>query len=176
LVLNERFSGKVNLNVGNPGSGSLKMTAYLKNAYFQYSQDHLAVKFGLVGIKQFKLQEKQWGGRYLFKSFQDEYKYGPSADLAVSISYEINHMISMDATISNGDGYKSLEVDSVLKYSAGITLTPFKGLNVRVYYDYMGNQYAQQTISLYMGYSTDKIALGAELNRQLNHKMNINKT
>ncbi|MCD4773695.1 MAG: hypothetical protein K8R41_09980 [Bacteroidales bacterium] len=172
--LSKKFSGKVNIDVGNPGVGKLNMTAYLKNAYFQYKSGRLTTKFGLIGLSQFKLQEKQWEGRYLYKSFQDEHKFGSSADLGLYASYKLHDMVSIDATIANGDGYKSIEADSVLKYSCGITLSPFKGMKVRAYYDFMGNDSTQKTISFYAGYSTGKLKVGAEYNNQLNYKMTEN--
>ena len=75
------FSGKVNLDVGNPGVGKLQMTAYLKNAYVQYKKDGLTARIGLIGTYIFNFQESQWGNRYLFKSFQDQNGFGPSAEI-----------------------------------------------------------------------------------------------
>jgi len=169
--MSKNISGKVSLDVGNPGVGKLKMTAYLKNAYFQYKNEGLTTRFGLIGLSQFKLQEKQWGGRYFYKSLQDEHKYGYSADLGLFTSYKFNDIISLDATIANGDGYKSVETDSLLKYSIGVTINPIEGLDIRTYYDYLGDNDAQQTLSLYLGYSTDKLKVGAEYNQQFNNKM-----
>mgnify|MGYP006423352937 FL=1 len=83
------ISGKLYLDVADPGVGKLQMTGYLKNAYLQYKGDRLTAKFGLIGLHQFRLQEDLWGGRYLFKSFQDQYKFGPSADLGAHISYKL---------------------------------------------------------------------------------------
>ncbi len=169
--MSEKFSGKVNLDVGNPGVGNLQMTAYLKNAYFQYKSGRLTTRFGLIGSAQYKLQEDRWAGRYLYKSFMDEHKIGPSADLAAYVNYELNSIISVDATIANGEGYKTLEADSVFKYAAGITVSPIKGLDFRIFYDVMGYEDPQQSISFYTGYKAKKFDLGAEYIRQLNHKM-----
>lgn len=167
--MNERFSAKVLLDVGNPSDGGkLDMTAYLKNAYVQYKKDRFMAKFGMIGLNQFKLQEKMWGGRYLYKSFQDQYKYGHSADLGIFASYKLIDAITVDATISNGDGYKSIEGDSILKYSAGATFQFIKGLDIRAYYDYMGEKDAQQSISLYAGYTHENLKIGAEYNQQMN--------
>lgn len=167
----EKFSGKVNIDIADPGVGKLQMTAYIKNAYIQYQDNKLTAKIGMIGLYQFELQEKQWGGRYLFKSFQDEYKFGNSADLGVALSYNLAKNISVDASITNGEGYKSIETDSIFKYSAGVTLQPIKGVDVRAYYDYMGNDDAQQTVSLYAGYTEKNLKLGVEFNRQVNNKM-----
>jgi hypothetical protein len=165
------LSAKVNLDVGNPGFGRLQMTAYLKNAYVQYKQKGLTARLGLIDTYIFHLQENTWGKRYLFKSFQDRYAFGPSADLGVSLAYQLNSFISADFSILNGEGYKRIEVDSTLKYAIGVTLKPTKTLTFRVYYDYMYKQAAQQTLSFFMAYTGGNWIVGAEYNKQYNHTM-----
>lgn len=173
--LNENFSGKVTLDFADPGVGKLKMTAFLKYAYFQYKKDRFKVKFGLIGLNQFKKQEDEWGSRYLYKSFQDQHKYGYSADLGIFASYKINKNLTIDATIANGEGFKNLESDSLLKYSLGITVGLVKGLDFRAYYDFMGTDDVQQTLSFFLGYKNDGFRGGAEYNYQLNNQMSANK-
>lgn len=174
--MSKKFSGKVTLDVGNPkDDGKFEMTAFLKTAYFQYKSERLITKFGLIGRMQYKLQENLWGGRYLYKSFQDEHKFGPSADLGLYASYKLHDMVTVDASIENGEGYKELENDSVLKYSAGLIISPYKGLKVRAYYDYMGDPDAQQTFSIYAGYDNKILKVGAEYNQQSNYKMSDGK-
>jgi hypothetical protein len=167
----EKISGKINLDVGDPHFGDLKMTAYLKNAYMQYADGKLVAKIGMIGLQQYKLQEDLWGGRYLYKSFMDEHKFGPSADLGAFVAYRVHDMASVDVTIANGEGYKSLQSDSTLKYSLGMTLEPLNGMDFRVSYDFMGKDSAQQTLALYLGYQVENIRFGAEYNYQWNHKM-----
>lgn len=168
---NKYFSGSANLDVGNPGVGNLKMTAYLKNAYVQYRENGFTAKFGLIGTTAFSLQESQWGNRYLYKSFQDQNGFNPSADMGVSVAYRFNSMITADFSIFNGEGYKSLQTDSTFKYAAGLTFKPVKSLSLRVYYDYMNKLAAQQTLSLFLGYNVNNLKLGAEFNKQYNHGM-----
>lgn len=169
--LSEKISGKLILDVGDPDFGSFQMTAYLKNAFVQYQDEKLVAKIGMIGLHQFKIQEDQWGGRYLYKSFMDEHKFGPSADLGAFVGYQFHDMLSADITIANGDGYKSIESDTTLKYSLGATLTPLSGLVFRTSYDYMGREAVQQTLSFYLGYSAEKVDVGAEYNYQWNHNM-----
>jgi len=169
--LSDRLSGALTLDVGDPNFGDLHMTAYLKTAYIQYKYEKLTARIGMIGLEQFKLQEDLWGGRYLYKSFMDEHKFGPSADLGAFVGYSINEMISVDFTIANGDGYKNIETDSIFKYSPGITVTPVRGLDIRASYDYMGKDSPQQTLALYAGYTTGNFRFGAEYNYQYNHKM-----
>jgi len=169
--LSEKISGRLILDVGDPDFGNFQMTAYLKNAFVQYDDGKLVAKIGMIGLHQFKLQESQWGGRYLYKSFMDEYKFGPSADLGAFVGYHFHDMVSADLTIANGDGYKSVESDTTLKYSLGATLKPISGLVFRTSYDYMGQESVQQTLAFYLGYSSKKVDLGAEYNYQWNHKL-----
>lgn len=167
------LSGKVILDVGDPNIGVLKMTAYLKNAYVQYKKDGLTAKIGMIGLYQFKIQDDIWGARYLYRSFMDQHKFGPSADLGAFVQYKFSDMLSADLTIANGEGYKRVQADSLFKYSGGLTLTPVKGLDLRASYDYMGKDSPQQTLAFSVGYKAEKLRLGAEYNYQLNHKMTI---
>ncbi len=169
--LSEKISGKLIVDVGDPGVGKLQMTAYLKNAFMQYKDDKLLARIGMIGLHQFKIQEDLWGGRYLYKSFMDEHKFGPSADLGAFVAYQFHDLVSADLTLANGEGYKSIESDSILKYSVGATLKPFSGLVFRTSYDYMGREAVQQTLALYLGYSVENLDLGAEYNYQWNHQM-----
>jgi len=170
-AFSENFSTKITLDVGDPGVGKLQMTAFLKNAALQYKKGGLKVNFGLIGLYGFKAQEKQWGYRYIYKSLQDEHKYGSSADLGVSAVYKFSDFISADMMILNGEGYKNLQSDDTYKGAFGVTVTPVKNLNFRVYYDYMSTDIAQSTLALFGGYKADKFKVGAEYNLQINNKL-----
>ncbi len=171
VQLSKKFSGKLNLDVGDPHFGDLQMTAYLKNAYVQYASGKWVAQLGMIGLYQFKLQEDLWGGRYLYKSFMDEHKFGPSADLGAFVAYQVHEKVGVDVTIANGNGYKSIQSDTTLKYSLGVTLEPIDGLDFRASYDHMGPDSPQQTVALYLGYSVNKVNVGAEYNKQWNHSM-----
>lgn len=168
---NKEFSAKVNFDISNPGTGSLQMSAFVKNALIKYKKNQLTVQFGLIGMNQFKIQEKAWGYRYIQKSFQDAYKLGSSADLGASISYKFTDFISADLTVMNGEGYKKLQADSTFKTGFGITLSPLKGFTIRGYYDYMKDREAQQTMATFVGYKNSHFSVGAEYNKQKNYKM-----
>ncbi|TKG89066.1 hypothetical protein EYV94_26285 [Puteibacter caeruleilacunae] len=165
------FSTKLVLDVGNPAAGKLEMTAYLKNALVKYKKDRLAVEFGLIGSKQFKIQEKQWGYRYLLKSFQDQYKFGPSADLGLSVEYNLSDFVSVDFSLTNGEGYKKLQGDSIFKKGFGLTLRPVDKVVIRGYYDHMKDDAAQTSLATYIGYTADKFNIAAEYNHQKNNGM-----
>ena len=163
------FSTKITLDVGDPGDGKLHETMYLKNALLQYSKNNLTVNFGLVGTHQFGVQEKFWAHRYLYKSFQDAYGFGASADLGVTASYDISDAVSVDASVLNGEGYKNLQNDSVFKTAIGLTVKPAEGLTLRGYFDYLPGDAAQTSLATFAGYANKEFSLGVEYNLQNNH-------
>ncbi|HKJ43362.1 MAG TPA: hypothetical protein VKA27_14790 [Sunxiuqinia sp.] len=165
----ENLSAKANLDIGDPGVGGLKMTAYVKNAYLKYRVENLTVNFGLIGTNQFSLQEHAWGLRYVAKSFQDANKFNASADLGVSASYRFSDFLSADVIIANGEGYKKVQADSTFRYGIGATINPVKKLTARVYYDFSSKDYTQSSIATFVGYAADNFSIGAEYNKQLNH-------
>lgn len=171
----KNFSTKLTLDVGDPGVGKLQMTAYLKNAALVYKTNKLEANFGMIGLYGFKIQEKHWGYRYIYKSFQDEHKFGSSADLGASILYKFSDFISADIMILNGEGYKNLQSDDTYKGALGVTITPVNHLNFRAYYDYMRKDNAQQTIALFAGYSAENFKVGGEYNLQKNNLYDENK-
>ena len=107
--------------------------AYIKNAMVTWKKGNFTLNGGLISTTQFNFQEKFWGYRYIMKSFQDQYKFGNSADLGLSASYKFADWVSADAIIVNGEGYKKIQKNDGLNYGLGVTLTPVKGFQVRLY-------------------------------------------
>ncbi len=167
--LSKNFSTKICLDIGNPEIGKYEQIAYLKNALLSYKANKLTVNFGLIGLYQFKTQETNWYHRYLYKSFQDAYKFGSSADLGISIKYDLINFISLDGAILNGEGYKELQSDNTYKGAFGLTVKPLKGLILRAYYDLMQKTETQSTIATFIAYSNKKFSVGIEYNMQNNH-------
>ena len=87
--------------------------AYIKNAMVQWKTGKLTLSGGLISTTQFNFQEKFWGYRYVMKSFQDQYKFGNSADLGISAAYKLADWITADAIIVNGEGYKKIQQESM---------------------------------------------------------------
>ncbi|MDB4335035.1 porin [bacterium] len=171
----ENWSGKIVYDVGNPkDGGGLEYTAYVKNALMAYKNEGLTVKFGLIGTNAFSTQEKFWGNRYMLKSFQDEYKFSSSADFGISAAYKFNSFISADLIVINGEGYKKMEADSIYNVGVGVTLKPIKGLIARAYLETTTKEEGaikrQNTVSLFLGYNSEKLSVGADYNMQTNHK------
>lgn len=165
------FSAKAVMDVTDKNNGyqSSAYTAYIKNAYGEYSRNGFTVDFGLIGTNTFSLQESLWGKRYLLKSFQDLNGYASSADLGLGVKYQIAPELSLDAQVVNGEGYKSLQSDSAVKISAGLTYQPIKKLFVRVYGDYQKKHEAQTTVNAMIAYKDDKFTVAGEYNLQTGH-------
>lgn len=146
--------------------------AYVKNALVSWKKGNFTLNGGLISTTQFNFQEKFWGYRYIMKDFQDMYKFGSSADLGLSFSYKFTEWISADAIIVNGEGYKKIQINDGLNYGAGVTLTPAKGFQIRLYGGI--NEGADNSkediynLAAFAGYKGEKFSIGAEYNKMDN--------
>ena len=146
--------------------------AYIKNAMLTWKTGQWSINGGLISTTQFNMAEKFWGYRYIYKSFQDQYKFGSSADLGVSAEWKANGWFSADAIIVNGEGYKKVQVEDGLLYGIGATVTPVKGLSVRLYAS-INEQPAEgkkdvMNYSAFAGYKGNGFSLGAEYDLMTN--------
>ncbi len=165
------LSARANIDIGDPGTGGLEMTAYVKHAYLMYNTHVFSGRIGMISTDQFNLIDKQWGYRYIFKTLQDQYGFGSSADLGMAIEYRPSEIVAFDASVLNGEGYKRLQSDSIFKYTFGITLKPVRGLLLRGYTDFMKKDNLQNSISLFAGYTFESFNTGLEYSIQKNHWM-----
>lgn len=176
--LTEKLSGKVVFDMGSTkvDGADLERVAYIKNAMLSWKTGDFTLDFGLIGLEQFNVQEKFWGYRYIMKSFQDEYKFGSSADMGILGRYKFTKWLSADITISNGEGYKKLNGDNKYRYAIGATLFPVKGLTIRAYYDLASKSSDadglkdQQNLAFFAGYKHKLFSLGGEYNQMFNTK------
>ena len=146
--------------------------AYIKNAMIQWKTGNFTLNGGLISTTQFNFQEKFWGYRYIMKDFQDMYKFGNSADLGISAAYKFADWISADAIIVNGEGYKKIQINDGLNYGIGVTLTPAKGFQIRLFggINEKANDTQKDKINLaaFAGYKGEKFSIGAEYNKMYN--------
>ena len=164
----EKFSAKVQFDVGDPGVGNHNMSAFVKNAYFQYKSSDLTLAFGMISTNYFKLQEKLFNYRFLEKPFQDLSKIHSSADIGISLSYKIGSFLEADLMIVNGEGYKSVQKDSTYNIAGGINIFPFEGFILRAGYDFTPGNVTQTTTTLFGSYGFGPARLGLEYTRQIN--------
>ena len=152
--------------------------AYIKNAMISWKTGNLTLNGGLIPTTQFNFQEKFWGYRYIMKSFQDEYKFGSSADLGISATYRFADWISADAIIVNGEGYKKIQKNDGLNYGLGLTLTPVKGFQIRLYGGL--NESSEEgkkdivNMAAFVGYKHERFTIGAEYNQMWNASFSDN--
>jgi hypothetical protein len=169
--IDDKFSTKITFDVGNNSSGS-SYTAFLKIAELKWSaSDNLTLNFGMVGSKNFKYMEKNWGRRYIQKSALDKYKWANAADAGLTADYKFNDQITIDAQILNGEGYKNTQSSNGLfRGSIGLTYKIMDNFSIRVSqdvsprssYDEMSENQTITTAAL--AYSTDNMIFGAESN------------
>lgn len=170
-AFSESLSGKVVFDMGSSklAGSALERIAYVKNAMLSWKKGNFSLDAGLIGLKQFSVQEKFWGYRYILKSFLDQYGYGYSADMGLSVQYRINDLLTADATITNGEGYKKLNTDKYFRYGGGLSITPIKELIFRLYYDRhdkdpdnLTHEKSKQIASFFAGYQNQAFSLGGE--------------
>lgn len=146
--------------------------AYIKNAMVTWKTGNLTLSGGLISTTQFNFQEKFWGYRYIMKDFQDQYKFGSSADLGISAAYKFADWVSADVIIVNGEGYKKLQKFDGLNYGLGITLNPVKGFFIRMYggINESGEKGKKNIVNTaaFMGYRHEYFTIGAEYNYMFN--------
>lgn len=177
-----RLRTKVIVDVDNPNAGKLTEVAYMRNAYLAYEDDRLEAVFGVLGMKQFKAQENNWGYRYIYKSAMDEYKFNNSVDAGLYLKYKFLNWLAADMAITNGEGAKSQQ-DTEGKYRMGygLEVKPIDGFMFRTYYDYLyapdatddaknGNQ---DLISFLFGYEKNNYRIGLEYDILRNYKFEL---
>lgn len=138
----KNLSGKVIFDIGYDGT-TKAFTAFAKNAYLDWTMcQHFKLSVGLIPLKHFDFQEKAWGYRYIIKPVADEYGMGTTADLGLNGEITVNDMLSFNAYIINGEGFKSLQDDlGFQKIGANVTVKPVEGLSMRLHYDMNPAQY-----------------------------------
>lgn len=168
------LSGRIVFDIGptKVKGSDLERVAYIKNAMLTWTPGNFTLDFGLVKTEQFSLQENFWGYRYIFKSFDDEYKFSPSADMGIIAKYKFSDQFEADISVTNGEGYKKINQDNSYRYGAGMTLYPLSGIVIRTYYDlYSGKSDTtshQHSLTVFTGYKHTRFYLGAEYNKMFN--------
>ena len=171
--LGDGLSVKGVMDIGKSSDVSdYQRIAYIKNAMVSWKKGDFTLNGGLISTTQFNFQEKFWGYRYIMKSFQDQYKFGNSADLGISASYKFSDWVSADAIIVNGEGYKKVQRNDGLNYGLGVTLTPVKGFQVRLYggLNESGQEGKDDIVNMaaFAGYKCEMFTIGAEYNYMQN--------
>ena len=171
---NSKFSATILLDAGKGSDGS-DYSVFVKNAKLDYkAADWLTLSGGMFGMKQFKDQEVFWGYRYIYKSLDDEYKFGSSADLGAMAAFKVAKGLTLDLLVVNGEGYKKLQdPKGKNRYGANLVYKPNSNIILKAYYDTMkgidvddeDENTIVNNIALFAGYTIkDKFRIGAEYN------------
>lgn len=170
--LEKNWSMRIVLDIGSPNDDSpysiLKRYAYFKTASLTYKRGDWEFKGGIIDLFNVEYQEKIWDYRYVYKSFMDEYRFGPRADIGVNATWKASPLISFDMMVMNGEGYEQLQNDNTYKVSLGTNLTPIEYLLIRLYSDYAHKRVDEAVVSALVGYYTEKYALALEYNTRFN--------
>jgi len=110
----EQISYKFQTDVGS--GGATAYTVYLKNAKLDWKTDFGKITVGLQGMNMLKVQEDNWGYRFIEKSIIDKNKYSSSADLGIGWERKFG-AITPNVMITNGTGYKKAENNKYKKLS-----------------------------------------------------------
>jgi hypothetical protein len=156
---------------------------YLKNAKVDWKTLDGNIVIGLQGMNMFKVQEGNWGKRYLDKTIMDRFKYSSAADMGIGY-YHSKDKFHGSLLITNGAGYKKSENDSHKKLSlqfiyGNTNLSKSDGFNVGVVlshepYDRDGEvgipeepigEHTKKVFGLFGGYAKNNLRVGVEWNQ-----------
>ncbi len=162
----DNWSASIRLDIGSPDDISdfaqQRRYAYFRKADVTYKKGNFQFSTGIIDMLTYKESEGLWGKRYLFKSMQDEHKFGNSADLGFMLRYSFPDVAEFDLAYVNGKGYNKLQNDNTFKFCTGATLTFFNPFIVRIYNDIMDKDEIQSTTSILLGFDSKRIKAGTE--------------
>ncbi|MCK5824816.1 MAG: hypothetical protein KAG96_05355 [Ichthyobacteriaceae bacterium] len=171
----DNYSAKVVFDVAPPSDqATIDYHTYLKEASLTYKTSNLRTSVGVIEMSQFALIQEVWGYRYVISTLQDRNRLGPLNDLGGIIDYSFGKTVSIDVTLSNGEGGTKIKHDTKIKYAGGLTIKPFDGLIFRGYSDYTNYEDTTKiTASGFMAFHRpENFSVGIEMSYQLNNKYN----
>ena len=170
-TFDDKISAKITYDIGKNDAGS-KHTAFVKIAQLDYKiNPSIKISMGLIGGKQYNNQEKHWGYRYIYKTLQDENKFGPSADLGINAELEISKTLMANLFVVNGEGYKNVQDDDGnQRFGMSLIYNPSKQIITKLYYDTHASENSKSlnNIAFFAGYKADSWRIGAEYNKMEN--------
>ena len=167
----EKTSAKITYDIGKNDAGS-NYTAFVKIAQLDYKlSSKVKLSMGMIGGKQFNDQEKVWGYRYIYKTLQDENKFGSSADLGVNAEIKLSDKLTTNIFALNGEGYKNLQdFDGNQRVGLNLIYAVSDSVNLKFYYDTQesANSESLNNIGVFAGYKSENYSIGAEYNKMEN--------
>lgn len=159
----------------NEGS---KYTAFLKMAEIKYSPARfIDLRIGqLLNTQYLTTQDKFWGYRYIYFTYQEVHRYGNPADFGAQVDLKYGDKLLNQISVTNGDGpFKSQDENGKFLYSNNLEIYPVKGLILKLYADYSPESDTAKlakdkyAFSAFAGFKTDKFRVAVEYNKVVNY-------
>lgn len=159
----------------NEGS---RYTAFLKMAEIRYSPaSFVDLRVGqLLNTQYLTTQDKFWGYRYIYFTFQEVHRYGNPADFGAQVDFKYRNILLAQLSVTNGDGpFKQQDSDSKFLYSLNVEYYPFTGAIVKLYSDFSpapkntSGGYDRSALSVFAGFKGERYRLAVEYNGVKNY-------
>lgn len=140
-TVSDAISYKFQADIGSGGPTDYSL--YLKNAKLDWNTDFGKFTLGMQGMNMFKIQENNWGHRFIEKMGMDLHEIASSADLGIAWDKKIGAVV-LNLMVTNGTGYKKTEDDKFKKVSARLMTGQSNlkdGFNVGLVTSYEGFNY-----------------------------------
>ncbi len=170
--LTDNISYKFTSDVGRFNTGKdERMSLYLKIAALSWKTNYGKFVFGLQGLNLFNVEEHNWGFRFIEKAPMDKNHFASSADLGIGYYLKVAKKLNFRALVTNGGGYKNVELNNYKKYSFQLLYGNAKisggGFNLGTSVSFEGFEKGSvkgtsSVLGVFAAYSTGKIRLGGE--------------
>jgi hypothetical protein len=151
-----------------------RYTAYLKMAEIMYSANkYLDFRIGqLLNTQYLTVQDKFWGYRYIYFTYQEVHRYGNPADFGAQADIKLGGKILNQISLTNGEGpFRHQDTEGKFLISNNLEIRPIDGLVLKLYADYcptsesVAEAKPKSAISAFAGYKTSKFRFGLEYNK-----------
>ena len=152
-----------------------KMRPYVKYAYLEWKEPlpGIKVRLGAAGNGYVGYYDKLWGKRYIRNQFTDAFKIVDSSDFGVHVlGAHKDERFTWQASVVNGEGYGSPEVDAGKTGQLRLSVDPLPGkenkLPITAYVSYdVGGEDPTLVAAGALGYKAGKMMAWAEVVAQL---------
>lgn len=160
-----------------------RYTAFLKMAEIKYSPlPFLDLRVGqLLNTQYLTVQDKFWGYRYVYFTYQEVHRYGNPADFGVQVDLKWGDKLLNQTSVTNGEGpFRHQDESGKFLFSNNIQWYPFSGAIVKLYVDYaptsdtVSNAKDRYAISAFAGWRSERYRFALEYNRVANYAFRSN--
>jgi len=148
----------------------------MKNVYLKYETDKFTITGGMVTTPHVVIPLQYWENRYVLKNFSSENKLAKGADIGLIGSYKINPILSVDAAILKGEGYRKISKNNMYQYVIGAIINPTKHIVFRPLFDIKTGENEHKKDRMYaagfLGYKDSNLRIGTEFAKVFNDGTN----